>query len=127
MMQVKTIKRTPRQIIQLVHDPLQVTAVELPDVIGGRQLVPVLNTDHVAAAVVIFIRQDIIRPVSVAETVHEDLIHDAAGRPQRHLQLQKQRQKRRLQIQQLMLQGIRLHFQSIHSMQMMIQRSYYMI
>ena len=74
------------QIIQLVHDPLQVTAVELPDVIGGRQLIPVLNTDHVAAAVVIFIRQDIIRPVSVAETVHEDLIHDAAGRPQRHLQ-----------------------------------------
>ena len=74
------------QIIQLVHDPLQVTAVELPDVIGGRQLVPVLNTDHVAAAVVIFIRQDIIRPVSVAETVHEDLIHDAAGRPQGNLQ-----------------------------------------
>ena len=69
------------EIIELVHDPLQIAAVVLPGVIGRGRTVPVLDLQHLAAVVSVLAGQHIVVRVTVAKTVREDLIHHCAVGP----------------------------------------------
>ena len=71
------------QIIHLVDHALQVTAVELTHVHGGRILIPILDLVHRLVNIRIFIRQHVIGRIAVVKAVHEDLIHDGALGPVR--------------------------------------------
>ena len=74
------------QVIQLVHDALQVAAVVLAGVVGRGRTVPVLDLLHAAAVVVVLAGHDVVVGVAVAEAVREDLIEHGSFGPVRRLE-----------------------------------------
>ena len=74
------------QIIQFVNNPLQVSAVKIPHVhILGRP-VPVFHLRHMLADIAVLPCLHVIGGVSVAETVHVNLIHDRPFCPVRGME-----------------------------------------
>ncbi len=71
------------QIIQLIDHPLQVTAVKLSVSLRRRYPVPVFDTDDRFPQIAVLAGQDVIRWISVAETVRKDLVHYSALCPGR--------------------------------------------
>ena len=64
------------QIVQLIHDSLQISAIKVPDIHGCRSLTPILNFFTWSSDINIFIIFYVICRISVIETVYKNLIHD---------------------------------------------------
>ena len=69
------------EIVQLLHDALQVTSVEAPHVHGRRVFIPVLHMFHRFSDIDVLSVFHIVGWISIAETVHKDLVHDRALGP----------------------------------------------
>ena len=70
------------QVVQLIDHPLQVPSIEFSKIRKRvRHAVPVVHPSHMSPAIGVFITQYVTGGISVAETVHQDLIHHGALRP----------------------------------------------
>ena len=73
------------QVVQLVHDPLEVAPVKLAVADGRGRLVPVPDGNDRPAHIGVFPVVYVIGPVAVTEAVDEDLVHDRSDRPGRQM------------------------------------------
>ena len=71
------------QIVQLIHDTLQVASIKVPDIHRRRELIPVLYLRGRRPDIEIFPVFHIVRRISVVETVYKDLIHHRSFCPLR--------------------------------------------
>ena len=53
----------------------------MPDVHRSRQLIPVSNMPHMFANICVLVIFYIVVRISIAETIHKDLIHNSTFRP----------------------------------------------
>ena len=81
--QIEHIHAQLFQVIQFAHDARQITAVKGAHVHGLRPCIPVLHLFGVASDVGVLPIQHVVGRVAVAETIHENLIHDCALGPGR--------------------------------------------
>ena len=63
------------QIIQLIHDTLQVPSIKVTDIHRRRKLIPVLYLRSRRSDIDIFPVFHIVCRISIIETIHKDLIH----------------------------------------------------
>ena len=75
------------EVIELVDDALQVSAVVLARVITRWRTVPVVDVHDLSAVVGVLAGHDVVARVAVAEPVREDLVHHRALGPLRHPEL----------------------------------------
>ncbi len=73
------------EIVQLLLHALQVAAVETVHVEGLGRCVPVRDIFCISAEVDVFMILNIVVGISVPETIDEDLVHDGALDPVRHM------------------------------------------
>ena len=78
------------QIVQSVHDSLQVSSVEFLHIVGGRVLIPVLYLFRIAAVIEIFPVLHVRAGIPFAEAVRKDLIAHGPGGPLRHRKIRHQ-------------------------------------
>ena len=79
--QVDCLNPQVLQIIQLFHDPLEVSAVELAVADGGGRLIPVVHFYNRTPHIIIFPVNYIVGFVSIEKAVHKNLVHDSPDRP----------------------------------------------
>ena len=72
------------QVVQFVHDPLQVSPVEFLHVVGSRLLIPVPYLPCIAPVVEILPVLHVRIRIPLAEAVRKDLIAHGPGGPERH-------------------------------------------
>ena len=81
--QIEDLHTQVAQVVQLVNDALQVSAVEVSYIHGLGQAVPFVHGVHMAVDIAVFIRFHVVGGISVAEAVDKDLVHDGAFGPVR--------------------------------------------
>ena len=69
------------QVIQLIHNPLQISAVKAAHIHRLRQFIPALCLFGLLSNITVFSGLHVIGWVPVAEAVHKDLIHYRPFRP----------------------------------------------
>ena len=69
------------QVIQFIHNALQIAAVKLPDTHGCRPFAPISHMNRMLLYVRVLIIQHIVGGIPVAEAVHQNLVHNGAFRP----------------------------------------------
>ena len=73
------------QIVQLLLYALQITAVEAVHIEGLRRCAPVLDPLRISSEIDVLVIQHIVVGISVPEAVDQDLVHDGALDPIRHV------------------------------------------
>ena len=71
------------QVIQLIHDSLKISPVEVSDIHRSRNLIPVTDLRTWRPDIDILAVLHIVRRISIIKAVHKDLIHHSPFRPGR--------------------------------------------
>ena len=79
--QINNIHSQILQIIQFIHNSLQVTAIKLPHPHYCRNFSPVSYPGSHIANIKIFTILHIIRRIPIAEAIHKNLVHNSTLRP----------------------------------------------